>query len=215
MTTRKDFIGASALLAAAVPAVAKAQPASAAAPFDLNTFHAILDKKAAHKHLFQIRKSESGTGIIAMGTTMQVYQDLGVPSSDLLFVGVLHHGTSIAFAFDDAIWDKYPRALLQKDAAKLTSNEEDLATVASMAKTGNPMKVQITSFATTCNAHLFVCSEALKGWTEYLAKQLGYQASDAYAEFVAALLPNASTVPAGVWAIHAIQERGFTLLPTT
>lgn len=184
-------------------------------PFDLNAFHAILEKKAAHKHVFQIRKSEGGTGIVAMGTTMEVYKDLSVPSSDLLFAGVLHHGTSIVFAFDDAIWDKYPRALLKKDAVKLTTNEQDLATVASMAKTGNPLKMQITSLATMCNAHLFVCNQALRGWTEYLAKQLGYQPSDVYSEFVAAMLPNASTVPAGVWAIHAIQERGFTLLPTT
>ena len=214
MTTRKDFIGASALLAATVPALAQAQTA-ATSTFDLNAFHAILDKKAAHKHLFQIRKADSGTGIEAMQSTVEPYQDLGVSAKDLLFVAVLHHGTSIAFAFDDAIWDQYPRALLKKDAANLTTNEKDLASAIGDSKTGNPMKSQIASLATSCNAHLFVCNNALKGWTEYLAKQLGHQPSDVYSAFVAALLPNASTVPAGVWAIHAIQERGFTLLPTT
>jgi intracellular sulfur oxidation DsrE/DsrF family protein len=36
-----------------------------------------------------------------------------------------------------------------------------------------------------------------------------------YDRLTKALVPSASVVPAGVWAVHAIQERRFTYLQTT
>jgi intracellular sulfur oxidation DsrE/DsrF family protein len=205
MTTRKDFIGASALLAATVPAIAQAQGAN----------FADLGRKVAHKNLFAIRKVEKTSGLEAMESTLEAYKGQGTDQNSLLFAAVFYHGASILFGFDDTMWDKYARPLLEKHAGKLDAMEEDLQTALGDAKAGNPVRSRLAALGAGANARFFVCNNALHGVSEYIAKSLGISNDAVYADHANHLLPNVSIVPAGVWAVHAIQEHGFTLLHTT
>jgi hypothetical protein len=47
------------------------------------------------------------------------------------------------------------------------------------------------------------------------ATTLGKPFDDVYSDFAHHLVNNAMLVPAGVWAVHAIQEQRFTLLQTS
>ena len=216
MTTRKNFIGASALLAAAIPAASGAQTPPPVTPtFDLAQFNGDLGRKVTHKNLFAIRKVETASGLDAMESVWQAYSDIGTEQRNLLFAAVFYHGASIMFGFDDTIWDTYSRALLAKKAGKMTATETDLQTIIGDTKKGNPVKTRIATLAANANARFFVCNNALRGFSGYMADNLDLHKDDVYADHVKHLLPNVSLVPAGVWAVHAIQEHGFTLLHTT
>src|SRR5215469_10476194 len=108
MTTRKDFIAATAALAAtpqiaAAATPAKASPADAPLPklhFDLPGFDASLDRYVPHKHLFADRHLDGGSGIGAIQNTLNAYRDLGIAQADVTTVMVLYHGASIFLAAD-------------------------------------------------------------------------------------------------------------------
>ncbi len=228
MTTRKNFIGASALLAAAVPQIAAADstaapsvsPTQAPLPplnFDLTAFQKMLDRDFAHKNLFAIRKIEGGSGLYAMRNTFDAYHALAVPATDIFMTAVMYHGASIAFAFDDHLWDTYIRTMLPKsaNALKPTATQDDLQTIFHDGAKGNPMRSFIEALAKDCSVHFFVCNNALDGMTDTLSKNVGRTHIEVYNDVRAHALPNVTIVPAGVWAVHAIQERKFTLLHTT
>jgi hypothetical protein len=62
---------------------------------------------------------------------------------------------------------------------------------------------------------LFLCNEFTRGYSSGVAHSFNMQPIDVYNEIVAHLVPNAMLTPTGVWAIHAVQEHKFTLLPVT
>ena len=218
MTTRKDFIAASAIIAAALPEAALADaPPCAPTPvpklkFDLAAFNGLLDRKAAHKHLFSARKIESGSVFDGIRSTLDAYRDIGVPLSGLFSVAVFYHGVSPIMAFDDSVWATYVPAAVTGATGK--SWVDDLKSAADSGK-GNPFAQTISSLATEASIHLFVCNNAVRGLSGLLAKWTNQPEADVYNDLVAHLLPSASLVPAGVWAIHAIQQRGYTLLPVS
>lgn len=218
MTTRKNFIGASALLAATLPqhALANTPPSSPTQvpdlQFDLAAFDALLERKVAHKHLFSARKIESGSVFDGVKNTLAAYRSIAQSVNSVLPVTVFYHGISPLMAFDDAVWEKYVPAALTISSGK--SWNDDLKDAAGVGKT-NPYKSSIDSLARDANLHLFVCNNAVLGMSNILAAPTSQGQATVYNDLVGHLLPNATLVPAGVWAIHAIQQRGFTLLQTS
>jgi len=122
-----------------------------------------------------------------------------------------------AFAFNDAIWAKYGKAMSgmlnftdpKTKAAPsinvLTSADYGMAlpnfgnTVDSVVKRG-------TQFA--------VCEMATHFFAAQLAMQAGGNADAVYKELVANTIPNSHMVAAGVLAVNRAQEHGYTLLVT-
>lgn len=233
MSSRKDFLLAGAL-AAAMPAIADADPApaKAAAPppeppwpkfaFDLVAFNAMLDGTQPHKHLFTSVNIDKGTIFAMVRNTLEAYGDLDVPASDVLPAAVLYHGTGVTLGFDDAMWDKYIIPVSKKLAgvpeAKGIAAQFDA--VVKPGKTGNPCLhgddgASIETLVRKGGLRLFLCNEATRGFSSAIAHHLGLNALDVYHDIAAHLVPNAMLTPTGVWAVHAVQEHGFTLLPVT
>jgi hypothetical protein len=55
----------------------------------------------------------------------------------------------------------------------------------------------------------------MRGLAGSLAHDKGVSPAETYARLVEGLIPSATIVPAGVWAVLAIQERRYTYIQTT
>ncbi len=226
MTTRKDFLVAG-TLAAAIPGQALADAPATAHPktpkldFDLEAFNALLDGAQAHKNLFTAVQIEGGEVLLAMRNTLGGYRDVGVDWSEVLPVAVLYHGFSILLAFDDFVWNRYVIPFSGK--LKHGNGAAQIASVRKLDVGGNPClreqggdgDISIRSLVADAGARFFVCNNAALGTASMLAKALGKPFDTVYSDLAHHLVPNALLVPAGVWAIHAIQEQRFTLLQTS
>jgi hypothetical protein len=226
MTTRKDFLVAG-TLAAAIPGSALADAPAVVHPkapkldFDLEAFNVLLDGAQAHKNLFAAVQIEGGEVLSAMRNTLNAYRDIGVEWSEVLPVAVLYHGFSILLAFDDLIWNRYIIPFSGK--LKHGNGAAQIASVRKLDVGGNPClreqggdgDTSIRSLVADAGARFFVCNNAALGTASMVAKALGKPFDAVYNDFAHHLVPNGLLVPAGVWAIHAIQEQRFTLLQTS
>ncbi|HLY01430.1 MAG TPA: hypothetical protein VKR56_02930 [Candidatus Cybelea sp.] len=219
MQTRGDFLTTAGALAALAPTPG-ATPQAGAPPappsmeevlprgFDLATFDAALSTPAKHKHLFACI-TEATVALSATRSTLNAYHVLGVPASAVAPAVVFYHGVSVLYGFDDAMWSRYvipTNSVPASDSkAKLTSNPI-------LKKKGGDWDGSVPALIASANAHFFICNLATHGHATLIAKQLHLPAKDVYEDLASHLIPNAMLVPAGVWAIHAIQERQYTLL---
>jgi hypothetical protein len=227
MTTRKDFLAAGAI-AAAVPSIALADAAPSAhaaiskLDFDVEAFTQLLDSSQSHKLLFAAVEINGGEVFGAMRNTLNAYRDIGVTWNDVLPVTVLYHGLSIALAFDDTIWNEYIIPL-QGKRAKDSPQGKQIASVRKNGGTGNPClreqggdnDTSIRALIADAGARFFVCNNAARGVSNIIGTALGKSPDAVYNDLAHHLVPNAMLVPAGVWAVHAIQEQRFTLLHTS
>lgn len=236
MTTRIAFLGAG-LAAAAIPQLAAASPAakasSAPSPspspepsfpplhFDVSAFDGVLDVQAPHKHLFAAAKINGGLILDAAHNTVNAYRDIGVPVNGVHPVLVFYHISS-CLGFNDAIWNEY-FIPLQPKSAHVTDIAKDFATIYDGKTRGNPClhktgkdgDTSIESLIAQTDARFFVCNNATKYFAGYAASRLKLDPLAVYANMASNLVPNAMLVPAGVWGIHAVQERHYTYLQAT
>jgi hypothetical protein len=227
MTTRKDFLAAGAI-AAAIPGVALAdaapqtRPANPKLDFDVDAFMQLLDSSQSHKLLFATVEINGGEVLGAMRNTLNAYRDIGVTWNDVFPVAVLYHGLSICLAFDDTIWNDYVIPL-QRKSPKDSAHNRQIASVRKTGGSGNPClreqggenDTSIRSLIGDAGARFFVCNNAARGASNMIGTALGKSPDLIYADLSRHLVPNAMLVPAGVWAVHAIQEQRFTLLHTS
>ncbi len=224
MTSRKAFLNAGAL-AALLPAMgASPSPAPAVSPhpaptptippfrFDLAAFDAgAAAKTAAHRHMFAAHKIAGGQVLDTIKTVIDAYVSVGTAASSVATAAVLYHGASIALAFDDSVWHE----LLVPAIAHAPAGFKDDVAPYKSAK-GNPFRQTHDADAGSVETlaaggtRLYVCNHAAAGFAQFVARANGITAPEAYARFVKGLLPGASLVPAGVWAVCALQERGYT-----
>jgi hypothetical protein len=229
--TRSDFLAAG-TLAVLTPSLASAatppssrpspEPAIAPLPFDLPAFDRQLDVVAPHRHLFASTKLDGGVVLAAMRNTLNAYADIGVSLRDVVPVAALYHGESVLLAFDDAAWNEY---FIPFYAKRPQTDEyvKDFKSVYDAKTRGNPClhkkggreDTSIESLIADADARFFVCNNATRGFARYIAGYLKKPSVQVYDDLVAHLVPKASLVPAGVWAVHAIQERRYTLLQTS
>lgn len=236
MTTRSEFLSTG-VVAAAIPQLAAAAPAPKGSPapspspspeptlaplhFDVSAFDTVLVVPAPHKHLFASAKMNGGLMLDAARSTLNAYADIGVAYKDVQPALVFYHFSS-PLGFDDVIWNEYFIPLLSK-VGKSGDFSKDFASVYDGKSKGNPClhktgkgdDVSIESLISDANARFFVCNNATRFVAGYAAKQLKLSPQDVYAKMTAHLVPNAMLVPAGVWAIHAVQERKYTYLQAT
>jgi hypothetical protein len=130
-----------------------------------------------------------------------------------IVIGLRHFAT--AFAFTDAIWAKYGKAMgtmlefsdpktKQPPSTNLLNSPDYGLTLPNLGNTLPAVTKRGVQFA--------VCDMA----THFIASQLaGSGAADAiYKELVANLIPSSRMVVAGVVAVNRSQEYGYTLLGT-
>lgn len=223
MTSRKDFIVATTAIAALTPSVARAAtsptpttPATKDAippfVFDRARFATFTTRDVKHRHSYASRDIEDGLVLDTIKNVLDAYEEsLGEKPASVTSIGVLYHGKSVLLAFNDKIWNE----LVIPAAAKMsTLNDLKGMTVGD----GNPYLHEqkdsdydgsIETLAAR-GTYLMVCNNATKGFASELANALGLKSAEVYARLAGGLVPNAMLVPAGVWAIHALQEVHFT-----
>lgn len=221
MNTRKDFLITASLAALAPAAAQAASPAPSASPkrakepelrfdFDQVRFNQILAKPATHRQCFGATKIDGGNVIDAMANTRNAYVDyLSEPGDAVHTVAVLYHGTAIALAFNDTVWNEFFFPVLKGAPKKLRDEFED----AKPGK-GNPYRQDVAG-AVAQGASFFVCHNAIAGFSHLIAGALKRSAQVVHAALMAGMLPGALAVPAGVMAINACQEAKFTYIQSS
>ncbi len=220
MQTRGDFLTTTGSLAALLP-MSGGTPQPGASPvgapsmeevlpsgFQFGVFDAALATPAKQKHLFACI-TEASVALTAVRTTLNAYHVLGVPAADVQPVVVFYHGVAVLSAFDDAMWTRY---VMPTNSALASDLKEKITGNPLMKKKGGAWDSSIPALVASANTRFFVCNLATHGYASRFAKQLHLSAKDVYEDLASHLIPNAMLVPAGVWAIHAIQERQYTLL---
>ena len=216
MTTRRDFIAASTSIAL-LPAAAAATPAPASAAtddltftFDRTRFDAILNKPARHKQCFGATKIAGGEVLALMLNSIKAYDDyLKEGAGALQPVAVLYHGNAIGIALNNAAWNELLIPFLQKTPVMAKDIPE-----AKPGK-GNPYLARQVPDLVARGASFFVCHNAIAGVTYALSEGLGPPAGQIHEALMAAIVPGALVVPAGVMAINACQEAHFTYIQTS
>ncbi len=229
MTTRKDFLIASTAVAALAPAVASATPAAvvtvAAGPeipkfaFDRAGFDAIVARVAQHRHSFASTKLEDGDVLNAMTNVMNAYEEsLGEKPVSITAAAILYHGSALALGFNDWVWNEMFAPALPKMPASIKA---DIATFKKgdgnqwlhRPKTGeNDASIETLVMR---GSYFLLCNNATTGFAHMLARALDITPAAAYIKLTTNLVPHALLVPAGVWAIHALQEAHFTYQQAT
>ncbi|HET9393466.1 MAG TPA: hypothetical protein VFO29_08140 [Candidatus Rubrimentiphilum sp.] len=215
MSTRRDFIAASTSIALLPAAVASPAPASAATgdlpfTFDRTRFDAILRKPARHKQCFAATKIAGGEVLSLMQNSMNAYDDFLKEGPDALqAVAVLYHGNAIGIALNDTAWNELLIPFLQKTPVMAKDIPE-----AKPGK-GNPYLTHQVPDLVARGASFFVCHNAIAGVTYALSEGLGQPPEQIHSALMAAVVPGALVVPAGVMAINACQEAHFTYLQTS
>jgi hypothetical protein len=135
----------------------------------------------------------------------------GLESSDLAVVICARH-QSTAFAFNDAMWAKYGKALSER--SRFTDPKTKQAPTANLYLAsgygGSLANGGVTLGAMIKNGLRFaVCQMATRACATLIARQTGGAVEEIYQELVANRIANAHMVPAGIVAINRAQERGY------
>jgi hypothetical protein len=222
VTTRSEFLSAGVAAAAAIASPSPSpEPSFPTLRFDLSAFDTVLNVAAPHKHLFAAAKLNDGLILDAARNTINAYRDIGVSPKDVQPALVFYHFSSV-LGFNDTIWNQY-FIPLQPKGGQLGVAAKDFATVYDGKTRGNPClhntgksgDTSIEGLIADADARFFVCNNATKYFAGYAASKLKLNPLDVYANMAANLVPNAMLVPAGVWGIHAVQERHYTYLQAT
>lgn len=124
----------------------------------------------------------------------------GVDEADMAVVICLRHGATV-YAYNDALWSKYGRALRGANATEA-------------APTANPYnsgeRPQLSDLAKR-GVQFMVCGTASRGAARRVAGQNG-DADAVFKEIEAGLIPNARIVAAGVVGVTHAQEYGYSYL---
>ncbi len=236
MTTRKDFLAASSVLAlapaladAATPSPSPSPKAAAKRPpltftFDRSRFDEILAKPAKHKQCFgAIRMVADVLG--SMNNSINAYENyLKEGTGAMQAVAVLYHGFSIAMAFNDTLWNEYLIPLLNtKQFQKFASAEERTAVANVTPGKGNPFlhsassdpdDVSVESLVSR-GSSFFVCHNAIAGAAGFIADSAKQPVEKVHAAIMNGIVPGALAVPAGVMAVNACQEAKFTYIQSS
>jgi hypothetical protein len=137
----------------------------------------------------------------------------GVDSKDMAIIIVMRHFAT-PFAFTDAIWNKYGKAMGDmldfKDPKSKESPTTNLYNVAAYGLALPNLGSTIDSVLKR-GAVFAVCEMATKFAIGGLAGPNGDR-NAMFTEFSANMYPGSHMVPAGVIAVNRAQERGYTLI---
>ena len=221
MSTRKDFLAASSLLAFA-PAVADAASPSPAPKrmrgqampfnFDKAQFNQILAKPAKHKQCFGAVRIDGGNVISGMANTMNAYADYYDEGDGAVqTVAVLYHSSAVAMGLSNSVWNDILFPMLKHAPEEFRKDFSDFK-----PGSGNPYLSRIwLPGAVERGASFFLCNNVLSGIAEISADALKQPVEKVHAAIMNGIVPGALAVPAGVMAINACQEAKFTYIQSS
>jgi hypothetical protein len=246
MSNRSDFsrrafvVGAATAAAAAVPTpspaaspapamltpaqVAEVRRLSAKVPFhfDLPGFNAVLRRPFDHRQVVAATTYQSGAyALDHMQRSIESYADpLGFAAGTGTFHAacVMYAGDSPLLALDDAMYAKYPIAVVFE--REMNPGNPVYAERAKGMRT-NYSGPQYRQLVADHGASFFVCNNALSGLAYEIAQAIAPQGTPVardqvvsiHDEMVEHFLPGTMLVPNGVGALNALQEQRFTFLP--
>ena len=126
----------------------------------------------------------------------------GLNNEDLAVVIVVRHH-STAFAYTDAMWNKYGTPLASRDGFTDPATKQPPNVNVYRARTEELLRQGV---------HLAVCQMATRNLAGIVAKVAGAETDAIYKELVGNLLANAHMVPAGIVAVNRAQERGYSFV---
>ena len=240
MTSRRDFISATALTigtaSAALPLASAAQAPAGGPPasgFNEKAFYARLNAPYRHKQVFATARFAKGAVLAYMLNSLNAYQFGFKDGPGTLHAAGVLYGTGVVLGFDDYAWREYGLGTF----AALDNEDEYLKTpnAHNPHSDGNPF-TRATSSLNVADApndehgfyhdrsmealrkrgaSFFVCSNAVANVGRIVAKAHGKAAAAIKRDLAAHLAPGAILVPAGVAAINAAQEAKFSLFQAT
>jgi hypothetical protein len=134
--------------------------------------------------------------------------------SDVAVVVCLRHFGTV-FAYNDAIWAKYGKAM--SDLVQFTDPKTKQAPTSNLLNASG-YGTALSNLGTTIDSvvkrgtQFAVCDMATTFISGQVAAAVKANPQDLYKEFVANLIPNSHLVAAGVVAVNRSQEYGYTLL---
>jgi hypothetical protein len=133
---------------------------------------------------------------------------------DVTIVVCLRHFATV-FAFNDAIWGKYGKAM--GDLVHFIDPKTKQAPASNLLNSAD-YGMSLTNFGNSIpsvvkrGTHFAVCDMATKFITGHVATSVKADPQALYTEFASNLIPNSHMVAAGVLAVNRAQEYGYTLL---
>jgi intracellular sulfur oxidation DsrE/DsrF family protein len=228
MSTRKGFLVGTSIAGALAPAIALAAgpPQTANTPakiapfvFDRAAFEKSISRDAEHRHSYAAVTCDNGRVLDAMANVLNAYEtSLGEKPASVISAAVFYHGTSVGLGFNDRVWNELLIPAIPKMPKRVTADLPPLKVGDGNQWLHKPKNGAFDSSIETLasrGAIFLVCNNATTAFAYALAKVLGQPATDVYARLAGGLVPNAVLVPAGVWAVHALQEAHFTYQQVT
>jgi len=127
----------------------------------------------------------------------------GLKAGDLAVVIIARHLATV-FAYNDAMWAKYPLAQL----INFTDRRTKEAPTANVYRTGRDNSLDTLEKA---GVHFAVCEMATRVFAEGLARRVSGDADAIHKELMANLIGGSHPVSAGIVTVNRAQERGYTL----
>jgi intracellular sulfur oxidation DsrE/DsrF family protein len=122
---------------------------------------------------------------------------------DLAVVIIARHLATV-FAYDDAMWAKYPLA----QTINFTDRRTKEAPTTNVYRTGRDYSLDALAKA---GVHFAVCEMATRVFAESIARRTSGDADAIHKDLMSHLIPNSHPVAAGIVTVNRGQERGYTL----
>lgn len=174
---------------------------------------------AKHKVVFDSPEIEDGTALYHAVSYLQSVKDVfGTGDSDASVVVILRH-SAVPLLYHDAMWEKYDigaatKTLDQKTKAPVTRN----IYYQRLDAQGKPIEDRPTATikSLTSRGVIFVgCDLATRGFAHRFGEATKQEMRDVYAELKANLVPGASLLTTGVFAMLLAQEAGCSFMKAT
>jgi intracellular sulfur oxidation DsrE/DsrF family protein len=229
--SRRRFVGTTAAVAFAVGAepvmqaatLASTSGVSATVPFifDRDAFRAEINLAFPHRQVAAPQSFADATVALShFRNALAAYADpngFAAGPNSLHCAAVLYGGRSLALALNDAMYAKYPVGLLSDEEMR---PKDTSARAYWTALKKNPMNEFYLPLADQ-GVSLFVCNNALSGYAAEIANRTAtpgrpvtrQDVVEIHADLAQNFVRGGVLVPAGVAALIALQEAGFTYLP--
>jgi len=219
-SARRSFLsrlGAAAAAFGAGAGVAQAQPATA--PFTPPRHQDdewLAQMPGKHRVVIDATlPGSAGSAVLYAGNLFNTNKSAyGLADHDLAIVIVMRHNAT-PFAFNDALWAKYGKALSTvldfTDPKTKEAPSTNLYNAKGYGLTLTNLGTTISS-VTDRGAVIAICDLATHFASSGIARATNGKADDIYADFKANTLPNSRFVSAGVNAVTRAQEMGYTLI---
>ncbi len=173
-----------------------------------------------HRQCFGATNIAGGDVLDAMLNSIRAYEDyLHDKPGSMHAAAVLYHGSSIALAMNDSIWNDYIASLAKSGPQSIRDQLKDetlgKGNLYLHAEKSDPEDDSSIEAMVGRGCSFFVCHNAIAGLTGAISHSLKKPYARVYTAIMNGIVPGALVVPAGVMAINACQEAHFTYIASS